>query len=79
MVARCTAAASVPSTNFMLWNTLEKGQVKHLTRNKIGFEKQVLKPVCFISIVLNSFWIIPGRTPGRQRHGTKGSIEKEHL
>lgn len=29
MVARCAAAAPVLSANFVLWNTLEKGQVKH--------------------------------------------------
>jgi len=29
MVARCAAAAPVLSANFVLWNTLEKGQVNH--------------------------------------------------
>ena len=29
MVARCAAAAPVASADFMLWNTLEKGQVEH--------------------------------------------------
>ncbi|EGC02403.1 hypothetical protein CUS_5928 [Ruminococcus albus 8] len=29
MIARCAAAAPVLSANFVLWNTLEKGQVNH--------------------------------------------------
>jgi hypothetical protein len=29
MVARCTAAASVPSADFMLRHTLKKGQIEH--------------------------------------------------
>ena len=29
MIARGAAAAPVPSADFMLWNTLEKGQIKH--------------------------------------------------